>query len=548
MNLLRFLLKASKGVVALSVLAGVAGGVGGIGLIALIQAELARDRPSTWPMGAAFAGLCLASALLRVASQATMIRLAQGSVSRLCLHLCAKILALPLRQFEEIDPAALLAALTEDVVIVANALAGIPLVSISTTIVVVGLGYVGWLSPPALFCALIFVAPAVLGFRALADRGVRHLRSARARQDRLVGHFRSLLDGFRELKLHRARRKAFLSQALRSESEAVRDRTVDGLGLFAAAGSWGQLGFFGFIGFLLFALPGFYDLGRPTIAGVLMVVFFIMTPLEVILTWAPNLGRARVSLQKIEALLPRLDAGEIADFPSPIHLAFHESLELRGVTHTYRGGPDGDGFRFGASDFILHPGEIVFLVGGNGSGKTTLVKLLAGLYEPDCGEIVLDGRMIDDSEREAYRQLFSVVFADGHLFPTLFGLEADGLDARANNELARLKLASRVRVEDATFSTIELSMGQRKRLALLSAMLEDRPILILDEWASHQDFQFKGIFYEELLPAWKVQGKTLLVITHDHDYFHIADRVVRLDAGLILDESYDNAGRAELLS
>ena len=546
MNLLRFLLRSSRGVVALSVLAGVAGGVGGIGLIALIQAELARERPSSWPMGWAFAGLCLAAALLRIASQATMIRLAQGSVSRLAVHLCSKILGLPLRRFEEIDPAALLSALTEDVSIVANALAGIPLVCINATIVVVGLGYVGWLSPPALLCALLFVAPAVLGFRALADRGVRHLRTARVRQDRLVGHFRSLLDGFRELKLHRGRREEFLAKAIRGESEAVRDRTASGLGLFAAAGSWGQLGFFGYIGFLLFVLPSVYDLGRPTLAGVLMVVFFIMTPLEVILTWAPSLGRARVSLAKIESLFARLEAAEPAGAPE--RLAFRESLELRGVTHVYREGPEGEGFRLGPTEFAIHPGEIVFLVGGNGSGKTTLVKLLAGLYAPERGSILLDGRPIADEDREAYRQLFSVIFADGHLFPTLLGLDAEGLDGRANDGLARLKLSGKVSVEGGAFSTVELSMGQRKRLALLAAMLEGRPICVLDEWASHQDFQFKAIFYEELLPAWKAQGKALLVITHDHDYFHVADRVVRLDAGLILDEMYEGAGRAGLLT
>ena len=546
MNLLRFLLRSSRGVVALSALAGVAGGVGGIGLIAMIQAELARAQPSRWPMGWAFAGLCVISALLRVASQSTMIRLAQGSVSRLGLHLCEQISRLPLRRFEEIDPAALLSALTEDVGVVANALAGIPLVCINATIVVVGLGYVGWLSPPALLCALMFVAPAVFGFRALADRGVRHLRTARVRQDRLIGHYRSLLDGFRELKQHRGRREEFVKVALRDESETVRDRTVSGLGLFAAAGSWGQLGFFGYIGFLLFVLPGVYDLGRPTLAGVLMVVFFIMTPLEVILTWAPMLGRARVSLGKIEALLPSLGAG--SDEPPPARLAFRESLELRGVTHAYRDGPDGEGFCLGPTDFALHPGEIVFLVGGNGSGKTTLVKLLAGLYEPERGSISLDGRPIAAGDREAYRQLFSVVFADGHLFPTLLGLAPEGLDERARVQLSRLKLAGRVRVEAGAFSTVDLSMGQRKRLALLTAMLEDRPICVLDEWASHQDFQFKGVFYEELLPAFKAQGKAILVITHDHDYFHVADRVVRLDAGLILDEMYDGAGRAGLLT
>ncbi len=540
MNLLRFLLRSSKRVVALSVLAGVAGGIGGVALIALIQAELAREDPSTRPMAWAFAGLCIASALLRVASQASMIRLAQGSVSRLTLHLCEKILALPLRRFEEVDPAGLLAVLIEDVVIVANALVGIPLVCINASIVVVGLGYVGWLSPPALVCALLFVVPAVLGFRALADHGVRHLRRARVQQDRLVGDFRSLIGGFRELKLHRGRREAFVGESLRGASQGVRDHSVAGLGLFAAAGSWGQLAFFGYIGFLLFALPIVHDPGRPTLAGVMMVVFFIMTPLEVILTWAPALGRARVSLLKIEGLLPTLEAAAAArpgtGTGTGVVPAFRESLELRGVAYSYHGGADGEGFHLGPTDLTLRPGELVFLVGGNGSGKTTLVKLVAGLYTPEAGAILVDGRPVGDGDREAYRQLVSVVFTDGHLFPSLLGLAPDDLDGRARAHLERLGLGGRVRVEDGAFSTLDLSMGQRKRLALLTALMEDRPICILDEWAANQDHHFKAVFYQELLPELKARGKALLVITHDHDYFHVADRIIRLDPGLVPEE------------
>jgi putative ATP-binding cassette transporter len=197
------------------------------------------------------------------------------------------------------------------------------------------------------------------------------------------------------------------------------------------------------------------------------------------------------------------------------------------VTYAY----DQDGFAIGPIDLTLRPGEIVFVAGGNGTGKTTLVKLLSGLYTPRSGTIRVDGRPVTPETQDAYRQLFSVVFVDGYLFPTLLGLDRPELDLEAEALLARLALAGHVRVAGGAFSTTDLSQGQRKRLALLTAWLEDRPLVILDEWAANQDTAFRRLFYHELLPEWRDRGKTLVVITHDEEYFPIADRVIRIDAG-----------------
>jgi putative ATP-binding cassette transporter len=546
MNLLSFLLRASRGTVVLSLLAGVVGGLSGVGLIALIHEELGRAAPSSPRLGLAFAGLCAIAALSRVAAQATMVRLGQGTVCTLCLHICRKILALPLRRFEELDPGALVAVLTEDVLTVANGLAGIPLLGINLPIVLACLVYVGWLSPPVLVCGLLFTVPAIAGDTFLMGRGVRLLARGRAEQDRLVGHFRSMIDGFRELKLHRGRREAFLDGCLAASAAAVRDRNAAGLTYYALANSWSQLAFLGFIGFVLFVLPSFFSLGREALAGATLVVLFVMSPLEVILTWIPILGRTGVSLRRIQALDPSLEASaaEPADAARARgdRPALRSALELSAVTHVYRHASDpGGGFALGPIDLTLRPEEIVFLAGGNGSGKTTLVKLISGLYTSEVGTIQLDGRTVTPDHLEDYRQLFTAVFADGHLFKTLLGLDPVALDARAGPELTRLEMDGHVRVERGTFSTTDLSQGQRKRLALLAAILEDRPVCILDEWASHQDSHFKKTFYLDILPEWRARGKTLVVITHDEDYFHVADRVIHLDSGRISEREFDAA-------
>jgi putative ATP-binding cassette transporter len=207
-------------------------------------------------------------------------------------------------------------------------------------------------------------------------------------------------------------------------------------------------------------------------------------------------------------------------------------LDLVGVTHAYHREREG-GFTLGPVDLSLHPGEVVILAGGNGSGKTTLAKVLTGLYYPESGEIRADGQAVPKENLEGYRKLFSVVYADFHLFDSLLGLKIADLDAQARQYLTDLHLDHLVSVQDGVLSTTALSRGQRKRLALLVAYLEDRPLYVFDEWASDQDPQFKRVFYTQVLPGLKARQKAVFVITHDERYFHLADRMVYLEDGKI---------------
>jgi putative pyoverdin transport system ATP-binding/permease protein len=122
------------------------------------------------------------------------------------------------------------------------------------------------------------------------------------------------------------------------------------------------------------------------------------------------------------------------------------------------------------------------------------------------------------------------------LFDTLLGLESTSLDQDARRYLAELHLDRKVKIRNGALSTIALSQGQRKRLALLTAYLEDRPFYLFDEWASDQDPMFKETFYTHILPSLKVRGKTVFVITHDDKYFHLADRLLKLDYGRIVQD------------
>jgi putative ATP-binding cassette transporter len=246
----------------------------------------------------------------------------------------------------------------------------------------------------------------------------------------------------------------------------------------------------------------------------------------------PTMGQATVSLRKVEQLGLRLattDAAENRDSFS----ASWSHLELRDVTHTYHNEKEDDEFVLGPLNLSFRPGELVFVVGGNGSGKTTLAKLVTGLYLPESGQIVLDGETITEANRDAYRQQFSAVFSDFYLFEQLLGLGDASIDDEASEYIRRLQLDHKVKVQDRKLSTTKLSLGQRKRLALLTAYLEDRPIYVFDEWASGQDPMFKQFFYLHLAPELKARGKTVIIISHDDRYYHLSDRLIRLENGQI---------------
>jgi putative ATP-binding cassette transporter len=293
--------------------------------------------------------------------------------------------------------------------------------------------------------------------------------------------------------------------------------------------------YFALIGLILFLVPAVAPMSQQALTGYVLTTLYLMGPLAGVMTSVSLFSRAEVALRKVQSLGISLaaQATEDCSLERPESDLSFERLELRGVVHSYHHEKDDCNFVLGPINLNFQPGELVFIVGGNGCGKSTLAKIITGLYHPEAGEIRLDGKLITDANRDDYRQLFSAVFADFYLFDNLLGLNHARLDEQAAEYLQQLHLKHKVKVKNGTLSTIAVSHGQRKRLALLTAYLEDRPFYLFDEWASDQDPQFKHVFYTQLLPDLKSRGKTVLVITHDDKYFALADRVIKLDYGQI---------------
>ncbi|MEX0271654.1 cyclic peptide export ABC transporter [Leptolyngbyaceae cyanobacterium UHCC 1019] len=534
MNLMFFLMRSSWKMVAIAIVTGFLSGGSSAALIALISQAMSQEvTGSLDTLAIAFAGLAFIALTSSIISQVMLIRLAQQAVFQLRLSLCRQILATELAQLEKLGNARLLATLTDDVQSVSDAVRLIPFLCIDLAIVAGGLAYIIWLSWQVFLLVCLLTIVAMGSCQWLLKRGRTWLERARDEQDFLFKHFRTITDGTKELKLHYRRRQAFLQDDLQQSAAAFRRNSVKGLTLFAMTSSWGKLIFFFAIGFVLFALPKLMTISPQTLAGYVLIFTYLMLPMDGLINSLPVISRAGIALKKIEALDISLAGwAEATSTPDRIHQEWKE-LQLQGVTHAYQTEQEDSNFGVGPIDLTLYPGELVFIVGGNGSGKSTLAKLLLGLYVPQSGEIRFDGQQINDQNREWYRQHFAVVFADFFLFDRLLGLDRSDLDTAAHDYLRRLKLDHKVSVKNGNLSTTALSQGQRKRLTLLTAYLEQRPIFLFDEWAADQDPVFKEVFYTEILPQLREQGKTILCISHDDHYFHLADRIIKLDYGQI---------------
>ena len=528
-------LRFSRGLVGLVVITGFLSGLASAGFIALINATINQSMARSVAMWG-FIGLCVALPLFRFLSNVLMLRLVQRVLRDLRIQLARRILEVPLRHLEEIGPAGLLGTLTEDVASIVNAIGIVPLLVLHTTVVLGCLIYLGWLSWQLLLIFLAFLVVGIFTYQLPLLRAQRHFRLMRESWDRLLRTLRGLTEGSKELKLHAPRRRAFVLEALEPAAAMLERHTVAGSTIYAAAGSWGQVLFFVVIGLLLFLVPSYQEISAQTMTGYMFALLYMMTPLDTILNLLPNLGRATVAIRKVESLGLSLQekTGDADALVVPPAVPSWQRIELSGISHAYRREGEDDSFLLGPVDLGVNAGETLFLVGGNGSGKTTLAKLLMGLYMPEQGEIRLDGKAVTNLDRDSYRQLFSAVFADFYLFETLLGLDRTGLDEQALKYLSDLHLADKVKVKDGTLSTLDLSQGQRKRLALLTAYLEDRPIYLFDEWAADQDPYFKEIFYTQLLRELKTRRKTIVVISHDDRYYHLADRIVKLEYGKVV--------------
>lgn len=532
--MLAILLRQSRRLLILAVCVSLLGGASNVTLIALVNAALATEGPSRLVLALPFTVAVICAIGAHVGAGMLFQRLSQQAQANLRIGLSRKVLGASYRQLEIVGSARVQSALTDHSATLANLFVALPGL-VSNSVVVLGcLVYLSVLSWPVFLGALLAIVLGAYGYHLGHMRALAHLERAASEQDRLFEHFGAMAGGAKELKLDRSKARAFAGRLLEPAIERLRRERTRGMSIFVAAASWGNLLIYALIGVLLFLV--FEGPGHPSriTTGFVLVILFMVTPLEVLLKNLPQVNLARVSARRIDDLMANLPQESVSAQDQVLPMP--RTLTLDGLTHRYYHEQSDDMFTLGPINLTLRPGEITYLVGGNGSGKTSLAKLLVGLYEPEAGRILLDGIPVAADARADYRQLFATVFSDFYLFESLLGADSPEHDKRGNALLERLHLQHKVRMSGGAFSTRALSQGQRKRLALVEAYLDERPFLVFDEWAADQDPAFKDVFYREVLPELRSLGKGVLVITHDDRYFPLADRLLRMESGQLSEE------------
>lgn len=546
-NLPRETLRILKPYLALvigSALLGVVSGLGITTLLATINAAMTGAVAADRHLALKFAGLCTLIVSGSLFSSFTTGYVGQRVLAQLRKDMAARILVAPIDQLERYGSHKLIPVLVRDTGVLGTFVLSVAPLVVAFTVTLGGIIYLSMLSPPMLLITLLAMAIGTAAQWLAFRRGMRGVMAARDAEDDLQKYYEAISDGAKELRIQRARRHRLLNWSIRTAAERICDNNIGSSKFFIAAETFGGILFFIVIGLAIAVQSIWPDADKAALGGFVLVMLYLKGSLAQLTNALPMISSAQVSLRRIIELAEQFSSPEphllvsAADNNVPLNV---ETIELRDVCYTFPGTEEKRPFQLGPVNLSIHRGDIVFIVGENGSGKTTLIKLLLGLYAPHAGEILRDNQPVSAAQRDDYRQLFTTIFSDYYLFDELpCGdnlIDGDGLYANAQKYLKKLDLAHKVTICNGRFSTTALSTGQRKRLALLNAWLENRPVLLFDEWAADQDPSFRRVFYTELLPELKRQGKTIIAISHDDGYFDIADHLVRMESGQVLVES-----------
>lgn len=481
------------------------------------------------PVAAVFAGICLFIIVSRTLSQIMLTRVSIDVARDLRVTMYRKIADAPLSAIERIGPPRLVAALTTDVPRIVLGAELLPDVLIHSVTLVGMLAYLMYLNIGTFLFVLGCIVFGVFTYQVPMMLAQRYFAHAGQKADAIQEAIHGLTRGIKELKLNGEKRRAYFDQVLLLHEDELRQARKTGNTILRLAMNYGDMLCFFVIGAISFIFLNYHVIGSEELIGVIMTLLYITGPIGNILAVVPQIAIAQISVARVHKLMSELPD---ENFPAPQCAAKDwDSLRFEQVCYQHRGGDDIVGFGIGPIDLELKKGEITFIVGGNGSGKSTLSKLLTLHYPPASGQVYFGGELINSSTINVYRQGIAAIYSDYYLFDRV--LAVDVQQDMIDHYLKIFKLDQKVVYSNGRFSTLALSDGQRRRLALVVAFIEDKDLYLFDEWAADQDPAFKRAFYHEILPSLRARGKVVVAITHDDRYFGLADKVVVMADGMV---------------
>ncbi len=435
----------------------------------------------------------------------------------------------------------ILPVLTEDINVVSNCMNRLPPVMTAWATTVGCIAYLFFLSWKFTIGSLVLFGIVFLINYLSLPYLKKQTENARNVLDQIYKNFEGLVYGMKELKLNKDHRNVYLSKKIEPNCKEEKKFKVKAGVFYALSNRTLEVILFLGIGMFIFCTGKFAWMDNDAFTGYLVVLVFVVGPLSIVANYIQLLKQTQVSLERIDSLGSSLE--KEPDFNTSLQPSsqWNEAKDaifsLDNVYFSYEVEEERERFMIGPINLQIKKGEIIYIIGGNGTGKTTLIKLIAGLYVPTSGQLAYKGVTIEEKDLDNYRTHFAAVFIDNYLFDDLFYIDPAIIDSDAGKLLKQLEIEHKVFIKDQKISTLKLSYGQRKRLAMLVAILEDKEIYIFDEWAANQDAHFKEVFYVKLLPDLKKRGKTVIAISHDEKYSKQADRIFKMAKGQLKEVS-----------
>uniref|UniRef100_A0A486XTY1 PvdE, pyoverdine ABC export system, fused ATPase and permease components n=1 Tax=Rheinheimera sp. BAL341 TaxID=1708203 RepID=A0A486XTY1_9GAMM len=477
-----------------------------------------------------FFATCIFIIVLKTFSQSLMASVALNAASNLRLNIYRRINSAPIAQIESLGQSKLVSIVTGDIPRIIAGVSAIPDLMISLMSVFGVLAFMAFISFQTFLFILATIVFGLVTYQVPLMIGQRYYAKARPLYDKLHESIRGIIFGAKELKLNEEKREAFYKEDLESLELEIRKKEKTGFILMQGANNYGDLISFLVVGVVTFIISNYIKLSNAQLVGVVMALIYMISPIHAILQCLPLISVGNVSLGRLNWLLDNLHEEVLQS--TRVKAPEWQKIYLKNVCYDYSHGAEGkEKFQLGPVNLTLSKGEVTYIVGGNGSGKSTMSKMITQHYLPSAGTIYFDNVPVDEANRASYRHTITSIYSDYYLFNRILGHKDSDVDTIVSDYLVELGLAEKVTVQNGHFSTILLSDGQKRRLALLVALLENRDLYVFDEWAADQDPSFKDTFYNHYLPLLRNQGKAVVVITHDDRYFDLADKIIWMESG-----------------
>lgn len=530
-------------------IAGTLSGIGSAALLGIVNSaaeEISNnglDRVN-WLLAGIFILISIVYFLAEVYLLSNIARQIEDGIDKVRKRLFGQIAAADYAQLETFGQARLYDSITQSTQVISQNSHLIGMTFRSLLLLVAVMAYVFWLSALAFFLIVVVIGAGIVIYLRMGRTLSDWFGELHRIEGVLFGKIADLFFGIKEVRMW-SRRSDTLYASFARTSEDKMEIGQNAHRLISRQMIMGISAFYVLLAVIVFVVPVYTASLGTDISKIVTAVLFMIGPISIIVQSMTVLGMAEQSAQRMAALSKDLSAisEPIAEEGASALPSEFNRITFDQVTFTYPNRDPRHGFVLGPLDLSIERGELLFVTGGNGAGKSTLVKLLTGLYRPVSGAIRIDQLQLGPQSIAPYRNLIATVFSDSHLFADLHG--TDGIDPEeAAYWLERFEMAHATGIQDGRYTTIDLSAGQRKRLGLITAILEHRPIIVLDEWAADQDPQFRKKFYREILPELKRRGTTIIAVTHDDHYFDVPDRRLHLETGELVElESDDVRGR-----